>query len=70
MTEYTQSEKDEAAIISELDGISMEAALEYVRNTRAQVELDRAEVDHLRWADEGTLAAGSASDADECESCQ
>ena len=70
MTEYTQSEKDEAAIISELDGISMEAALEYVRNTRAQVELDRAEVDHLRWADEGKLAAGSASDADECESCQ
>ena len=70
MTEYTQSEKEEAAIISELDGVSMEAALEYVRNTRAQVELDRAEVDHLRWADEGKLAAGSASDADECESCQ
>ena len=70
MTEYTQSEKDEAAIISELDGVSMEQALEYVRNTRAQVELDRAEVDHLRWADEGKLAAGSASDADECESCQ
>ena len=70
MAEYTKAEQDEAAVISEIEGIPMDEALMVVHATRLQIELDRAEVDHLRWADEGTLAAGSASDADECESCQ
>ena len=65
----TDAEVREAEQLAEIEGIPYRMALAEVQKTRDRVAADRANVDHLRWADDGG-APGVASETDECESCQ